>query len=218
MEENPTRRPIPQREAKWAKQITAKLIEYDISPNAISIASIGFAFLGFLLFCLAGFSDGFFRSFCLIFAALCVLLRLLCNLFDGMVAIEGNKQSLDGALWNEFPDRIADVLFIVGMGLCLAYNNLIPISIAWIAAVGAVLTAYIREMGEKLGTAPDFSGPFAKPQRMWLVGGSAVLSAFEGLWGWNFIILSVAMYILLLGTIITLVSRVIRLRNFLISQ
>lgn len=42
-----------------------------------------------------------------------IQLRLLCNLFDGMVAIEGGKKSDVGSLYNEFPDRIADSLLIV---------------------------------------------------------------------------------------------------------
>ena len=29
--------------------------------------------------------------------------RLLCNLFDGMVAVEGGKREADGPFWNEAP-------------------------------------------------------------------------------------------------------------------
>ena len=51
-----------------------------------------------------------------VLAAVCVQLRLLCNLLDGMVAIEGGKQSPTGMLYNEFPDRVADSLFLVALG------------------------------------------------------------------------------------------------------
>jgi hypothetical protein len=37
-----------------------------------------------------------------------------------MVAIEGGKKSSVGALYNEFPDRIADSLFIVALGYASA--------------------------------------------------------------------------------------------------
>jgi phosphatidylglycerophosphate synthase len=43
--------------------------------------------------------------------AACIQLRLLCNLLDCMVAIEGGKSAPTGALFNEMPDRFADPLF-----------------------------------------------------------------------------------------------------------
>lgn len=43
--------------------------------------------------------------------------RLLCNLFDGMVAIEGGKKSANGDLYNDMPDRFADALFIIPVGM-----------------------------------------------------------------------------------------------------
>ena len=47
---------------------------------------------------------------------LCVQLRLLCNLLDGMVAVEGGRSSPVGALYNEVPDRVADSLLLVALG------------------------------------------------------------------------------------------------------
>ena len=53
--------------------------------------------------------------------AACVQLRLLCNLLDGMVAIEGGKSTPTGALFNEIPDRLADALFLVPLGYAGGY-------------------------------------------------------------------------------------------------
>ena len=33
-----------------------------------------------------------------------------------MVAVEGGKAEADGPFWNEFPDRIADILILAGAG------------------------------------------------------------------------------------------------------
>jgi phosphatidylglycerophosphate synthase len=49
-------------------------------------------------------------------AAACIQFRLLCNLLDGMVAVEGGKGSVTGPIYNEAPDRIADVLILIGAG------------------------------------------------------------------------------------------------------
>ena len=48
----------------------------------------------------------------------------------------------------------------------------------------AVVTAYVREMGRGLGLPADFGGPMAKPQRMAALTAVALVSMFEGAWGW----------------------------------
>lgn len=87
----------------------------------------------------------------LIFCAVCIQLRLACNMFDGMVALEGGKKSSLGALYNEIPDRVADSLFIVAAGYCADWPAL-----GWCGALLAALTAYIRVLGGSLGLAQDF--------------------------------------------------------------
>ena len=100
-------------------------------------------------------------SLACVLAAVCVQLRLLCNLLDGMVAIEHGQQSPTGPLYNEVPDRVADTLFLVAAG----YLALSP-TWGWAAALAAMFTAYIRAFGASLGQAHNFSGPMAKPHRM----------------------------------------------------
>ena len=90
-----------------------------------------------------------------------IQLRLLCNLLDGMVAIEGGRKSKVGALYNEVPDRVADSLFIVALGYAIGVPWL-----GWLGALGAAVTAYVRVLGGTFGLAQDFRGPMAKPHRM----------------------------------------------------
>jgi phosphatidylglycerophosphate synthase len=94
-------------------------------------------------------------------AAACVQLRLACNLLDGMVAIEGGRRSNVGAIYNEFPDRIADTLFLVPLGYAAGAPW-----IGWACALLAALTAYVRVFGGALGLPQDFSGVMAKQRRM----------------------------------------------------
>ena len=56
------------------------------------------------------------RSLLLIVAAACIQLRLLCNLLDGMLAVEDGLKTKTGDLYNDLPDRIADVVILVGAG------------------------------------------------------------------------------------------------------
>lgn len=41
--------------------------------------------------------------------------------------------------------------------------------LGWMAAAAAVLTAYVQALGASLGQGQDFSGPMAKPQRMFFL-------------------------------------------------
>lgn len=79
------RRPIKARSAGWAKDLANALLKQDVSPNQISVASALFALLGAGVLIL---DNGVIGS---IMCALSIQLRLLCNLLDGMVAIEGGK-------------------------------------------------------------------------------------------------------------------------------
>ncbi|MFA9438398.1 CDP-alcohol phosphatidyltransferase family protein [Uliginosibacterium sp. sgz301328] len=90
-----------------------------------------------------------------------VQLRLLANVIDGLVAVEGGKSTALGALYNEFPDRIADSIILIAFGYGVQLSP-----IGWLAALLAALTAYIRVFGGALGQIQSFSGPMAKQHRM----------------------------------------------------
>ena len=150
------RRPINVRKAGWAQGLARSLAGVGITPNQISVLSIGFAALGAWSLWLGGWH--------LIWAALCIQGRLLCNLFDGMVAVEHDKATALGPVYNEFPDRIADSLLLVAAGYACAIPEL-----GWLAALAAALTAYVRVYGASCGLGHDFRGPMAKQHRMALL-------------------------------------------------
>ncbi|MDR6913273.1 phosphatidylglycerophosphate synthase [Pseudomonas sp. 3296] len=190
------RRPIKTRSAGWAKRITDRLVKRDISPNQISVASMAFALAGAAAL---NIDNG------LIGSILCVLgiqLRLLCNLFDGMVAIEGGKKSDIGSLYNEFPDRIADSLLIIGLGYAIGHGDL-----GWFAALAAALTAYVRVFGGSLGLKQTFIGPMAKQHRMAVMTAGLLLNAFEAtMYGTHYALL-IALVIIAAGSAATCVTR-----------
>lgn len=143
----------------------------------------------------------------LILAALACQLRLLCNLMDGMVAIEAGKKTRDGAFWNEFPDRVADIFILAGLGLAAGI-----VSLGWAAAVLAVFTAYVRELGKGIDGVTDFRGPMAKPQRMALVTVALLVAAICSISSVSLsahvaLILQVALWVLCAGTVLTLYTR-----------
>jgi phosphatidylglycerophosphate synthase len=177
------RRPLRSRKAGWAKGAASRLAQAGASPDAVSAASVGFAALGGAALLGSGLAHGGVRIGALILGALAIQGRLVCNLLDGMVAVEHGRGGPHGAIWNELPDRVSDVLLLAGAGYGAALAGAPWASAAgWAAAAAAVLTAYVRELGRALGAPADFSGPGAKPQRMALLTAAALLATLEPLW------------------------------------
>lgn len=206
MTEPADRRPLASRQTGWAQTIARRLAASAITPNQISMASMAAAALAGLCLWLGPATSGMAHATLLILAAGFCQLRLLCNLFDGMVAVEGGKRAPDGAFWNEFPDRIADILIFAGLGLGLGLPGL-----GWAAAALSVLTAYIRELGRACGLPADFSGPMAKQHRMATVTAAALLSIPAPLWGGIEWPLIAALWLVALGAAVTALRRAARI-------
>ena len=112
------RRPIKTRSWRIFQSLAAWLARSGISPNAISVASVFFAAIGAIgLMATAWAETDIQRRLCWLMASAGIQLRLIANLLDGMVAVEGGRSTPDGAFWNELPDRWADILILAGAGL-----------------------------------------------------------------------------------------------------
>lgn len=193
------------RSTEWARTLSATLAKSGITPNQISAFSVAAAGLGGLAFVAAGrgsinWTAGWIAG------ALCIQARLICNLMDGMVAVEGGKKSPTGELWNEVPDRIADPLLLV----CAAW----AVGLPWVGAIAgwaSLMTAYVRAVGATLTGVQDFCGPFAKQQRMAALTVAALLTAAEPLWNGNGQVMKITVIVIAAGTGGTLVRRLLRL-------
>lgn len=202
MAQDENRRPLSSRDSSWARSIARRLSTASVTPNQISMASMAMAAIAGVAFWQAGAATGGARVALLLTAALFCQFRLLCNLFDGMVAIEGGKQAPDGPFWNEFPGRVADILILVGTG----YGVGLP-ALGWTAGAFAVLTAYTRELGRNCGLPADFSGPMAKQHRMAAITAAAVLSLLEPLWSGHNQVLLGALWLIAIGAAMTAIRR-----------
>jgi phosphatidylglycerophosphate synthase len=194
---NLNRRPLKTRSSQWAQRVAGYLASTAISPNQISLLSVVFALAGASVL-LADNGAG-----SLVICAVCIQLRLACNMLDGMVALEGGKKSPLGTLYNEIPDRVADSLFIVAAGYCADWPPL-----GWSGALLAALTAYIRVLGGSMGLAQDFRGPMAKPHRMAVLTVGCIIGAGESAqWGSQYSLLA-AVLVINIGSLITCATRI----------
>lgn len=181
------RRPLKTRDTRQAQQTARWLSRRNITPNQISVMSVLCAALaGACLLMLPQYGGWILPML----AAVFIQLRLLCNLLDGMVAIEGGKSTPSGELYNDIPDRIADALIFVAAGYSISVVDW-AVSLGWFCGLMAVFTAYVRVLTTSIGAPTDFRGPMAKQHRMALMTGACILAAIEPLvWSQGYALLS----------------------------
>lgn len=206
-----SRRPLKVRSSKTVKRFAQYLSQKNISPNSISIASVFFALLSAICFFMFAHRN---HNWLLILAALFIQCRLLCNLFDGLVAVEGGKKTRSGELFNDIPDRISDPLILVASGY--AINNItFSIELGWLAGILAVMTAYIRTLNVSIGAPADYSGPMAKQQRMAILTAACILTVIEhSIWSNQYVLFG-SLLLIVIGSIITTIRRTKRAYRFL---
>lgn len=213
------RRAIPQRSTTWAARLADGMAAAKLTPNMISVLSVVVAFIGAVALFLPATAlfpeDYVARNFMLVVTAVCIPLRLLLNMLDGMLAVEKEMKTPTGDIFNELPDRLADAALLVAAGYAtlgafstrprmfsgptdmpMPENQYEPVSNGLIdlglmlgigAAIMAVLTAYVRTLGAANGVGNFFAGPTAKPARMWILEIGIIISLFEPLFGSNWV-------------------------------
>lgn len=192
--------PIIQKTARWLSQ-------RQITPNQISVASAVFA-------AVAGWSTAHMTGTTLsvmwgyaILAVLGILGRALCNIFDGMVAIEGGKSTRSGELFNDIPDRVSDAFIFIGAGYAIAGQFAYGVELGWAAALLAIMTAYVRYVGRAIGAPSNFSGPMAKTHRMAVIVAAILMTPFAAMMDAYALPLIFGLSAICLGCLITCVRR-----------
>jgi len=152
-----SRRPIADVFRRTARAAVRLCVRRGIPPDAISYLSIAAA--GGAAVCFWKGRD--WPVLLLIGPALCYL-RLWFNMLDGMVALASGRASGRGEIVNDLPDRISDVLIFTGV----AYSGLCAPFAGTLAAIFALLTAYVGLLGQAVGVRREFGGVMSKPWRM----------------------------------------------------
>jgi phosphatidylglycerophosphate synthase len=200
-----TRRVLATRDAGWAKRVARGLGRAGVRPNSVSIAGLVFAGATCGLFYVAPDVPCGIRALSLLIAATTIQLRLLCNLIDGMLAVEEGFSSKTGDIYNDLPERLSDVLILVGAGYSAHASTL-----GWLAAVAAVLTAYVRVLGGSLGASQHFIGPMAKQHRMFALTMATLLSATETMLDMPSRAMPIGLGVIAAGSVMTAVRRTAR--------
>jgi len=139
---------------------------------------------------------------------LVIQLRLLCNLLDGMMAVEGGKKSKTGELYNELPDRVSDTVILVAAGYT-SNAGVLGIELGWLSALLALATAYVRAFGAQCTGKQNFCGPMAKQHRMFVMTIALIAAAaLSGIGGAQASLL-IALGLVSVGSAVTCIRRIV---------
>ena len=218
MTDEVTRRPISARDTRWAAACARGLARCGVRPNTISIMSVVFAATAGGCLVGLGRSEGWLPGVLLpLGAALGIQLRLLCNLFDGMVAVEQGQKTKSGEIFNELPDRFADAFILAGAGYVSPSLGWL-IELGWAAAVLAVITAYVRTLGAAVGAGQHFLGPMAKQHRMATMTATCVVMSVTAAWPCRGELMAAGLGLIVAGCLVTIARRSVRIVRVLESQ
>jgi phosphatidylglycerophosphate synthase len=207
----PSRRPVGLKRNRLLQKLATQLSDQGITPNAISLGSIVCALMAATAIIAFGQIGGLPLA---IIASFLVFSRGLCNLLDGLLAIENDHPTPTGAFFNEAPDRLADILLFTGTGL--AWNlSWMGLSAGLGLSLLCVTTSYLRALGKALIGEDDFRGPLAKPHRIGVLITGLLLTPFlpEAFPAWE-----ILLAVLFLGTLLTIVTRTIHILKTLNTE
>ncbi len=210
----PERRPIASRNLRASQAIAQWLARSNVSPNVISVLGMVASIFAGLAFWSTATAPSTARL-AWIAGGILVQVRLLANMFDGMVAISSGKTSRVGELFNEVPDRVSDAAMLIGLGYAAGGSS----AAGYLAAIAAVFTAYVRATAKVAGSPQDYCGPMAKPQRVFVVTLCAIYlalapQAWQPEWD-GFGLPAAALLIIFLGALLTAARRLMHSAAFL---
>ncbi len=204
--DNSNRREVASRNKKIFHRLASQLVNLGLTPNQVSVMSSVFAALGAWSLCQLPSAESWYFYLWNILALVGIQMRLVCNLIDGLMAVESGLKTPTGEIFNDFPDRVSDILLFLAVGF--AAQSSLGFFLGWSACLLAVLTAYVRVLGASMGAGHFFSGPMAKQHRMFTLNIALIAAAVE----WHFsnrvnYSFNVALGLICVGSLFTIFRR-----------
>ena len=142
---------------------------WGISPNAITILSIILSFALSYFFWNASDSSSYF-----LIVAFGLLLRMILNALDGMMARIYNLQSKLGEILNEVGDIISDVAIYFPL---ILFESL-EVEIAIIFILLSIINEFCGLIAKVISRERRYDGPMGKSDRAFLVGVICIIYYF----------------------------------------
>lgn len=198
------------RQNRWMVGASRRLNQWGVSPNQVSLSGIGISAVGAASIVSSRWTSDSGAAALFLVAAVMLALRGVCNLLDGLIAIEGARATPAGPIFNDAPDRISDLLFYVAAGYAVVGPSW-SWSLGWAAGSVALLTAYVRLLGGALGTKQHFEGPMGKPHRMGVLAAALIAASIERVAIGSAASLQYGLVVIIVGGIVTIARRLKRI-------
>ena len=146
---------------KLLQPLLLLLKKIGVSPNHITVFTIFFSLLiGYILFL------GIYNSFWFIVVALGLLIRMMLNALDGMMANQFNLQSKLGEILNEIGDVISDIAIYFPF----LYFEAIKSEYVILFIFLSIINEFCGVLAKLISGSRRYDGPMGKSDRAFLVG------------------------------------------------
>lgn len=176
------------------------LRNFGITPNFLTVFTIVFSFfIGYIMFL------GIDNKIYLLFVSLGLLIRMMLNALDGMMATTYNLKSKKGEVLNE----IGDILSDLAIYFPFIYFNSLSIELIIIFISLSVINEFCGLLAKSISGIRRYDGPMGKSDRAFFVGIICIVLYFTNT------ILVYLNYIFLFAIILMIISSFLRLTKSL---
>lgn len=183
------------------------LLRLGVSPDAVTLTGTGGVVAGALVFYPLG---QFF------WGTVVITLFVFSDMVDGNMARQIGRSSRFGAFLDSTLDRVADAAVFGGLALWYAGrgDDVLMCAVAVFCLASGQVVSYTKARGESIGLPVDVNGLVERSERLVI---TLVLTGFSGftLFGVPHIgiLLPVSLWVVALGSIVTLAQRVVTVRR-----
>jgi CDP-diacylglycerol--glycerol-3-phosphate 3-phosphatidyltransferase len=179
------------------------LHNFGITPNFLTVFTIVFSFfIGYLLFL------GIDNQIYFLFVSLGLLIRMMLNALDGMMATSYNLKSKKGEVLNE----IGDILSDIAIYFPFIYFKSLSLELIIIFISLSVINEFCGLLAKSVSGIRRYDGPMGKSDRAFLVGIICIVLYFTKT------ILIYLDYIFLIAIILMIISSCLRLTKSLKNE
>lgn len=141
-----------------------------------------------------------------------ILLRIGCNLLDGMVARARNLSSSRGEALQEAIDRFADTFIM--LGLIFSPSGNVKLGIFVIAIM--LISSYLGILKKAVGGVREFGGMLGKVDRLVLIICASIVQIFYNKSIYGFSVFEILFILFIIGGIITIIQRSLSIKRDII--
>ncbi|MFJ3203573.1 phosphatidylinositol phosphate synthase [Streptomyces sp. NPDC086989] len=186
----------------------AFLLRRGVSPDAVTLIGTAGVVAGALVF----FPRGEF-----FWGTITITLFVFSDLVDGNMARQAGVSSRWGAFLDSTLDRVADAAIFGGLALWYAGNgnDNVLCAVAIFCLASGQVVSYTKARGESIGLPVAVNGLIERAERLVISLVAAGLSGLVifGVPSWIGVLLPVALWIVAVGSLVTLIQRVVTVRR-----